>query len=160
MDLCDERAGADGGPAAKRPTAVLHPATPWLFMARPGVTRIDYLGRDDPPACALLPDYPHDHRLTRNEVRSLCSQVGIPVEGSSAPAQPLGCGGHVATRGVQHADDVAALHFSERQALLVGRRGRRLAEVEVLGQVVDVYRLPRREYQEPFDRVRELTNVP
>ena len=42
-----------------------------------GVTRIDYLGRDDPSAYAPLPDYPHDQRLTRNEVRSLCSQLGI-----------------------------------------------------------------------------------
>ena len=48
-------------------------------MAR-GVTRIDYLGRDDPEAYAPLPDYPHDQRLTRNEVRSLCSQLGIPRE--------------------------------------------------------------------------------
>ena len=45
-----------------------------------GVTRLDYLGRDDPRAYAPLPDYPHDQRLTRNEVRSLCSQLGIPLE--------------------------------------------------------------------------------
>ena len=44
-----------------------------------GVTRIDYLGRDDPQAYAPLPDYRHDQRLTRNEVR-LCSQLGIPTE--------------------------------------------------------------------------------
>jgi len=45
-----------------------------------GVTRLDYLGLDDPQAYAPLPDYPHDQRLTRNEVRSLCSQLGIPLE--------------------------------------------------------------------------------
>ena len=27
-----------------------------------------------------LPDYTHDQRLTENQVRSLCSQLGIPVE--------------------------------------------------------------------------------
>jgi hypothetical protein len=45
-----------------------------------GATRIDYLWRDAPRAFAPLPDYPHDQRLTENQVRSLCSQLGIPVE--------------------------------------------------------------------------------
>ena len=45
-----------------------------------GATRIDYLWRDTPRAFAPLPDYPHDQRLTENHVRSLCSQLGIPVE--------------------------------------------------------------------------------
>ena len=45
-----------------------------------GVTRVDYLWRDRPQAFAPLPDYPHDHRLTEDEVRSLCSQLSIPAE--------------------------------------------------------------------------------
>ena len=33
-----------------------------------------------PLAFAPLPDYPHERRLTRNRVRSLCTQLGIPAE--------------------------------------------------------------------------------
>ena len=45
-----------------------------------GLARIDYLWRDHPQAFAPLPDFPHDQRLTENQVRSLCAQLGIPVE--------------------------------------------------------------------------------
>lgn len=45
-----------------------------------GRTRIDYLWRVTPLAFASLPDYPHERRLTRNRVRSLCTQLGIPAE--------------------------------------------------------------------------------
>jgi hypothetical protein len=54
-----------------------------------GVTRIDYLWRDDPRAFAPLPDYPHDQRLTENQVRSLCSQLGIPAEDFGLPEEAL-----------------------------------------------------------------------
>jgi len=47
-------------------------------MARAGQSGSTIWG--DPPAYAPLPDCPHDERLTRNEVRRLCSQLGIPVE--------------------------------------------------------------------------------
>jgi hypothetical protein len=47
-----------------------------------GVMRIDYRWRDkpEPPAFAPLPDFPHDQRLARNQVRSLCAQLRIPGE--------------------------------------------------------------------------------
>src|SRR2546425_9614644 len=50
----------------------------FIFMARAGQSGSTIWG--DPPAYAPLPDCPHDERLTRNEVRRLCSQLGIPVE--------------------------------------------------------------------------------
>ena len=52
-----------------------------------GITRIDYLWRDQPPAFAPLPDYPHDQRLTENQVRSFCSQLGIPEEDFGLPEE-------------------------------------------------------------------------
>lgn len=44
--------------------------------------RIDDLWRDkpEPAAFAPLPDFPHDQRLARNQVRSLCAQLRIPGE--------------------------------------------------------------------------------
>ena len=50
-----------------------------------GVTRIDYLWRNQPQAFAPLPDYPHDQRLTENHVRSFCSQLGSTFEGIERP---------------------------------------------------------------------------
>jgi hypothetical protein len=45
-----------------------------------GILRIDYLWRDQPHTFAPLPDSPHDQHLTENQVRSLCSQLGVPTE--------------------------------------------------------------------------------
>jgi len=45
-----------------------------------GVTRIDYLWRKFDRLFAPLPDLRDDQRLTENEVRSLCAQLGIPGE--------------------------------------------------------------------------------
>lgn len=52
-----------------------------------GVTRIDYFWRDKPQAYAPLPDYPEHQRLTENQVRSLCSQLGIPAEDFGLPEE-------------------------------------------------------------------------
>jgi len=46
-------------------------------MAR-GVTRIDYLGRDDPQAYAPLPDYPHDQRLTKMRCEAYAPSSASP----------------------------------------------------------------------------------
>ena len=53
-----------------------------------GATRIDYLWRDAPRAFAPLPDYPYDQRLTGNQVRSLCAQLGIPPEDFGLSEEP------------------------------------------------------------------------
>src|SRR5437870_12006296 len=82
------------------------------------------------------------------------------MEGPTVHAQSLGCGSHVAARHFQHTQDVAALELGERQESLVRDRRRWLAEVEVLGQVVDVDHRPWREYQEALDRVRQLADIP
>src|SRR5205809_3359270 len=82
------------------------------------------------------------------------------MEGPTVHAQSLGCGSHVAARHFQHTQDVAALELGERQVSLVRDRRRWLAEVEVLGQVVDADHRPWREYQEPLDRIRQLANIP
>src|SRR5262249_6929687 len=68
--------------------------------------------------------------------------------------------GQVAAGHLQDAKNVAPLELGKRQVSLVRHRGRWVAEVQVLGQVVDVYRRLRGKNHESLYRVGELPNVP
>src|SRR5437899_3921663 len=83
----------------------------------------------------------------------------LAVEGPTVHAQPPRGGGQIATRRLDDAEDVAALHFGEREGSLVRHRGQRLAEQEVFRQILHVDRGPRREYHQPLDGIREFADV-
>lgn len=72
---------------ARRRYGFIHRRVGFDLRGPRGATRIDYLWRDNPRAFAPLPDYRDDQRLTDNQVRSLCAQLGIPVEDFGLPEE-------------------------------------------------------------------------
>ena len=72
---------------ARRRYGFIHRRVGFDLRGPRGGTRIDYLWRDNPRAFAPLPDYRDDQRLTENQVRSLCAQLGIPAEDFGLPEE-------------------------------------------------------------------------